>query len=127
LSAHDIWCNRPGINPDENQPGFKHSIIRPRPAGDLTWATASYDSIRGRIESDWKLAGDSFVLNVAIPANSTATVYVPAVDVGTVTESGTPVTRVEDVKFLRMERGHAVFAVGSGRYRFEAGRGGRPR
>src|SRR6185437_15970733 len=40
---------------DLSEPGFKHILIKPIPGGSLTYAKASYDSIRGRIESGWTL------------------------------------------------------------------------
>ena len=73
-----VWRELAGINPDDEQPGYKHFFIRPRPCGDLTWVKARYDSIRGPIVSDWKIADGRFQLHVEIPANTTATVYVPA-------------------------------------------------
>jgi alpha-L-rhamnosidase len=57
-------------------------------------------------------------LDVTIPANTTATIYVPAKTAAAVTESGKPVSQVESVKFLRVEKGTAVFEVGSGIYQF---------
>ena len=45
-----------GINPDPAAPGFKHFFIKPNVVGDLTSARARYDSVRGRIVSDWKTA-----------------------------------------------------------------------
>ena len=68
-------------------PGFKKIIINPQPVGDLTWVKASYDSIRGKIVSDWKRDGGKFTLNVTIPPNTTATVLVPAKSAEAVTES----------------------------------------
>jgi alpha-L-rhamnosidase len=115
-----VWRHLAGINPDESRPGFKHFTIRPRPVSGLSWATGRYDSIRGRIVSDWKTTDDSFALNVEIPANTTATVYVPARSADAVTESGVPADRAAGVKFLRMEEGAAVFEVESGRYQFLA-------
>jgi alpha-L-rhamnosidase len=44
------------------------------PVGDVTWAKASYHSIRGKIVSDWKRDGGMLTLKVTIPANTTATV-----------------------------------------------------
>ena len=69
---------------------------------------------------EWKLDGARFQLEVTIPANSTATVYVPASDVAKVTEGGKPVASATGVKFLRMEAGRAVFEVGSGSFTFVA-------
>ena len=60
------------------------------------------------------------LMEVTIPANTTATVFVPAQDAAGVTESGKPAAQAEGVKFLRMENNAAVYAVGSGTYRFQS-------
>ena len=109
-----------GIRTDPTGPGFKKIIINPQPVGDLTWAKAIYESIRGTIVSDWKRDGDKFTLNVTIPANTTATVFVPAKSAGRVMESGKPMKQSAGVKFLRQENDHAVYVVGSGDYTFES-------
>lgn len=107
-----------GINPDENAPGYRHVVMRIRPGGGLTWARGSYDSIRGPIVSDWKIDGGVLTWSVSIPANTTATVHVPASDATSVTEGAQPARDAKGVKFLREEAGAAVFEVGSGRYAF---------
>ena len=107
-----------GIRSDGN--GFKKISIAPQPVGDVTWAKASYHSIRGKIVSDWKRDGDKFTLKVTIPANTTATVFVPAKSAGDVTESGRPASQSSGVKFLREANGRAVFAVESGEYEFKS-------
>jgi len=113
-----IWRHVAGINPDDAYPGYKHFIIAPRPGAELTWAKAGYNSIHGRIASQWKLDGDTFTLEVAVPPNTTATVYVRAKDASSVTESGQPAAQAEGVKFLRAADGFAIFAVESGHYSF---------
>jgi alpha-L-rhamnosidase len=90
------------------------------PVGDVTWAKASYRSTREKIISDWKRDGGMFTLKVTIPANTTATVFVPAKSAGDVTESGKPVSQSNDVKFLREENGRAIYAIASGEYKFES-------
>jgi alpha-L-rhamnosidase len=113
-----------GINPDEEQPGYKHFIIRPQPGGGLTWANGEYDSPYGTIVSRWRWeesdapAGRAFVLEVAVPANTTATVYVPAAKSDTVTEGAEQVERAAGVEVLRREDGACVLHIGSGRYQF---------
>lgn len=109
-----------GIRPDPTAPGFKKIIIRPTPVGDLKWARASHDSMRGKIVSDWKREREKFVLDVAIPANTTATVFIPAKNATNVTEGGKPLDKASGVKFLRTENDYAVLAVESGAYRFVA-------
>ena len=66
-----------GINFDEKVPGFKHIIIKPQAGGPLTWAKGHYNSLYGNIEVEWRLENESFILNVRIPTNTTATVYLP--------------------------------------------------
>jgi alpha-L-rhamnosidase len=112
-----------GIRPDESGPGFKKIIIKPAIVGDLTWVKCSYDSVHGKIVSNWKRDGNKLTMDVTIPANTTATVYVPAKEAAEVTESGKPTGKVEGVKFLRMENDAAVYEVGSGCYQFCSGKG----
>ncbi|TAK97241.1 MAG: alpha-L-rhamnosidase, partial [Verrucomicrobia bacterium] len=109
-----------GIDGDPAGPGFKKILIHPQPVGDLTWARASYHSIRGPIESVWQRDGSRFTLKIKIPANTTATVFLPANDGQQVTESEKPVDKNETVKFLRQEKDRAVFVVGSGEYKFQS-------
>jgi len=109
-----------GIGVDPDQPGFKHIIIRPRPGGNLTQAQGSYDSIRGKISSEWTLENGTFSLLVTIPANITATIYVPTSDPQQVMESNQPVARVSDVKILRTESSTLVVQISGGNYRFTA-------
>ena len=100
-----------GIGLDPAAPGFKHIIIRPQLAGDITWARADYESLRGRIHSAWNLEAGQLVLEVEIPVGATATVFVPAVDP---VEVKAPAGAMP----LPAEPGYAVFAVGSGFYQF---------
>lgn len=98
--------------------GFKTILIDPVIRNGLTWADASFDSIHGRIATAWKRNGKKLSLKVVIPANTTATVCVPASDIATITESGNPVEKTQDVKFLKQERNKCLFEIGSGTYDF---------
>ena len=109
-----------GIRPDETGPGFKKVIIKPGVVGDLTWVKCGYDSIHGLIVSNWRREGQKLTMEVTIPVNTTATVYVPARDAAGVTESGTPAATAQAVKFLRLQDAAAIYAVGSGTYRFQS-------
>ena len=117
-----------GIQCDPDAVGFKKIVIKPTPVGDLTWVKAHYDSMYGRIVSNWKHEDSNLTMEVTIPANTTATVFVPSKDASGVTESGPstalragkPAANSEGVKFLRMENNTAIYAVGSGTYRFQS-------
>ena len=74
------------------------------------------------IVTAWKQEEGRFTLEVTVPANTTATVYVPADDPSRVTEGGRPAAGAPGVTFLRSEPGAAVYQVGSGTYRFASPR-----
>jgi alpha-L-rhamnosidase len=99
-------------------PGYKSIRIQPVICKELTWARTSYDSIRGRVSTAWNAEGGRLRLNLTIPANTTALLYLPANEAAAVTESGKPAAQAEGVKFLRKENGAAVYAVESGPYSF---------
>ena len=107
-----------GIRPAS--PGFKTILIDPLIRDGLTWATTSFDSMHGKIATAWKIEGHRLTLAAVVPANTTATVCIPASSVASITESGRPVQNAEGVKFLRQEDGKSVFEVGSGSYQFAA-------
>jgi len=109
-----------GIRPDPEQPGFKHVAIHPVPTGDLKFVKASHTSMYGKIVSHWRREKGRFFLDVTIPSNTTATVYVPAKDAPAVLESGMPAAKSKGVRFERMENGAAVFSVDSGTYAFQS-------
>ena len=107
-----------GISADA--PGFGRIVIKPQPVGSLAWAKGHYESMHGRIQSFWRRDGDRLTLEIAIPPNTTATVYVPARDAAKVTESGKSASKSPGVRFIRSENGAAVYEIGSGAYRFES-------
>ncbi|QEG02424.1 Bacterial alpha-L-rhamnosidase [Stieleria maiorica] len=112
-------------------PGFKKIIIRPNPPSrgsnamhePIDWVSASYESIRGMIRSDWKVDGGRFRLNVTIPANTAATVYLPTSDANSITEGCEALGANKHVKLLRTEDDVAILSVESGTYEFAAASG----
>ena len=107
-----------GIQPAPEAVGFNRIIIRPQTPKNLDWVRCSYNSVRGLIVSHWQRQGDKLKMDITIPPNTTATVYIPAPAAARVTESGVPATQAEGVHFLRQEGAAAVFAVSAGEYHF---------
>jgi alpha-L-rhamnosidase len=105
-----------GINPAS--PGYKTILIKPVICDGLTWAKASYDSIHGRIATYWKKNGKQLELDVTIPANTTAKVYIPTNSDAKVTESGVSLAKANGVSVIRHEPDSLVVNVGSGNYKF---------
>jgi alpha-L-rhamnosidase len=109
-----------GIQRDPEHPGFKHFILQPTPDpnGDMTWAEGYYDSMYGRINSSWRVENDCFIYKATVPANTTATVYIPTIDHEIITEDSKPMTQVKGVKFIEFKNGRAVYELQSGSYEF---------
>ncbi|MBS0029878.1 glycoside hydrolase family 78 protein [Chitinophaga sp. 22321] len=108
-----------GIGQAPGSVAFKQIVIHPRPVSDVTFARASYHAPYGLIKSDWQKRDHSFELTVEIPANTTATVYLPVGAGANVSVDGKPVSGVEAVRFIRKEGTEALYTIGSGAYHFK--------
>ena len=119
-AAIDEWFywGLAGIRPDETAPGFERIIFKPYLPPDLQWARASLRTARGVVISEWRKEGDTAHLSVTVPANSSATVHIPAEEPEQITEGGVAVAEAAGVGFLRSGNGETLFEVGSGAYRF---------
>jgi len=106
-----------GLAPAADAVGYDRVVVRPRPGGSIRWARASHQSVRGEISSSWELSEDGFALDVRVPCNARAEVWLPTNDPARVTESGRPLAEAHGVALLET-RGTIVLSVGSGDYRF---------
>jgi alpha-L-rhamnosidase len=109
-----------GIQDDPEGPGFAKIVIKPALVGDLTAVKASYRSVQGEIVSAWTHGPGGLTMNVTIPVGATALIHVPAANPGSVRESGLAAASAPGVRFVRVENGAAVYAVGSGTYAFSS-------
>ena len=67
-----------GIRPSTTtKQGYQKFIIAPQPVGDLKYVKASYETLYGTINVDWTCENGTFTLNVSVPVNTTAVVYLP--------------------------------------------------
>ncbi|GEC70957.1 alpha-rhamnosidase [Flavobacterium flevense] len=106
-----------GIVRDDNSPGFKHFILKPEPdtSRQMTFANGYYDSMYGRIESSWETKNGKYEFRFVVPANTNATVYLPALKQSDVMING----KKNGVNFLNIENKKAVFELESGEYSFK--------
>jgi len=102
-----------GIDTTISAPGFKEIVIHPHLDARMNSARAEYDSIYGKIISDWRgTPTGPFSLRVTIPANTSARVVLPAIPGGHITEDGKAVA-------VQQESGLPEVRIGSGSYDFE--------
>ena len=137
LGQIDEWfySHLAGIQPDTNAPGFAKIIIKPTIVGDVTSAQAGYNSICGMVSNFWILNGNQMTMNVTIPVNSTARIYLPLLGTSlggvTVTESNLIIWQnnaatggASGVVYDHVEtnsplQNYLVWDVGSGNYQFQ--------
>ena len=121
-----MYQNIAGIAPAS--PGFKDIIIKPVLNDSVTWCKGSYRSMYGEIKTDWKKQSGSFAIDLTVPANTKATVYIPVGNEGQPTiserdimlvENGKLITEIPYVSFVEIRDGYAVFKVSSGNYCFK--------
>jgi alpha-L-rhamnosidase len=117
-----IWYyeNLAGIKSDPDYPGFKRIIMKPEMIEGLDFVKASYQSVRGKIISEWKRKNRQFEWKITVPANTKALVYIPVRSKEEVFESKTKAISSGDLTFIKMENGRAVFETGSGTYTFKS-------
>jgi alpha-L-rhamnosidase len=112
--------NLAGIRTDKTDVGFKKIIMKPSPPDGLDFVNASYISMYGIIKSSWKKKDKNFEWSISIPANTSATVYIPANSLTDVTESGIDVSKTTGVQEVKLENGKAVVKIASGTYQFKS-------
>ena len=62
------------------EPGYSKIQLKPYPIEELDFVNCAYNSVSGRIESNWKREGNRFEWDIVIPANTTAEVCLPTAD-----------------------------------------------
>jgi hypothetical protein len=107
-----------GIHQQDNSIAFKNIGIDPQVVGNITWAKANLRSPYGLISSYWKKQNNTFELEVEIPANTSATVFLPASSISSIEEGNRGIENRNDIKFMGVEKGKVKLNVGSGIYKF---------
>nr|MBP8942947.1 hypothetical protein [Saprospiraceae bacterium] len=100
-------------------PGFKKFIVKPYiPGNDLDWVSASVNTIHGTIASSWRKKQEGLYLDIKVPSNTTAIVYLPASPGAIITEGGNQVSQTKRIRSLPSGSNESIFEVGSGSYSF---------
>lgn len=108
-----LYSSIGGIKTDTGNPGLKHFIIAPKPVARLTFCRSSYNSLYGKIRSEWKRNADGSIdVLIEIPPNTSATFVLPNGKTMLKNAAG------QNLK-VKMVNGKNVVEFGSGVYRFE--------
>jgi len=113
------WMYRVSAGIETMGPGYKHIIIQPHPAKKLTYSRASFESSYGTIGSGWEKKDGKVIIKVRIPANTSATIILPATVQDKVTEGGKPLSQNIYLKDIKLADNKLTMQAGSGEYTFE--------
>lgn len=116
-----------GIQQAENSLAFSDIIIRPAIINGLTYAEGYYHSMRGKIGSEWWKLGDDIMMEVEIPANTSARIYLPRlhhqakpeVYEGDVLLLLKQEGKNKNIRFIESNNQYLIFEVGAGKYTFK--------
>ena len=107
-----------GVNTDENEPGYKHIIIKPKLPEKLDYVYYSNKTPYGKVVSEVKKTDGRLEMNVTIPVGSHATLYIPTSRNSVVTEGGLALEAVPGIVKQGAENGFFVVKVTQGNYLF---------
>jgi alpha-L-rhamnosidase len=113
------WMYRISAGIETNSPGYKHLVIQPHPTEKLSYSKATFESSYGTVASGWERKGNRITVNVKIPANSTATIILPAGSATNVTEGGKKLADNKSFSSVKSENKKVLIETGSGNYSFE--------
>ena len=113
-----MYQNIGGIQIDPKNPGYKHIIIRPRPGGEIQHARTSFESLYGTISTNWEKREGEFHLEVDIPENTTASVWLPTEENASVKLGDQDLAAAPDVLSFQKEAEGTKVVLGSGKYVF---------
>jgi alpha-L-rhamnosidase len=110
-----------GVNTDENEPGYKHLIIKPQLPAKLDHVYYSNRTPYGKVVSEVRRSPDDnrLEMNVTVPVGSHATVYIPVSGGSSVTESGQPLESARGIEIVSLaDNGYLVVKASQGNYKF---------
>ena len=109
-----------GIAPSAEHPGFEQFTLRPFIFEELDFVEGQLETIRGTIEISWRKEKNNLLkMDVTIPPNSTAIVYLPANHQNKIREKGKNISRINEIEIVGEENGNIVAKIGSGNWSFE--------
>jgi alpha-L-rhamnosidase len=114
-----LYTKVTGLSIDPENPGYKKIIIKPYITNQWQYAKAELNSVYGKIISGWKIKNNTILMNISIPANTTAKIYFPSANKKSINVNGSSILNDKIIKFIGTEKDRAVFEVGSGNYEFE--------
>jgi alpha-L-rhamnosidase len=107
-----------GIDFDLSRPHGEQIEIHPYMMGGVASAEGSFESVLGRIASQWNCKDGECTLDVTIPVGADARVRIPSTRASTITESGKAFLHMPGVRLIRATKDTVICEIESGQYHF---------
>ena len=120
MGSIDAWFYKyiAGIRLNEEAPAYKSFVIQPNLLKNLDHATASTETIRGKVASSWKTEPGKLILEVEVPFNTSAKVFIPAAENAVIKEGNVLLKDVKEIECVGFSDGFHLLKVPSGKYKF---------
>ena len=122
MGSIDAWFYKyiAGIQIDETNPAFSAFIIKPNILAGLTKAEGKTETMRGTVSSKWNHESGKFTMEVVVPFNCKAKIFLPAEQSAEILENEIPVRNIKEVEYIGYSDGFHQLQVNSGSYNFIA-------
>ncbi|MGE5521538.1 MAG: alpha-L-rhamnosidase C-terminal domain-containing protein, partial [Candidatus Dadabacteria bacterium] len=107
-----------GIDTYADAPGYRKIKIQPHMESGINEVAANYETSYGLVGSHWKSDSNQVQMDVVIPANTRAIIYIPAKEPTLIEESNQPLRHVVELKVIGREKEYVMLESGSGKYSF---------
>ncbi|HLA58480.1 MAG TPA: alpha-L-rhamnosidase C-terminal domain-containing protein, partial [Puia sp.] len=109
-----------GLDTYEEGVGYKKIRILPHIGGNLNYASAELETGYGKLSVYWKVNNGNFSMDVEIPSNTTATIFIPASTAASISENGKALSDKKEILVKGKEGKYIELQIGSGTYHFSA-------
>lgn len=111
----DAWFYRVIAGIKSRDPGWRYVVFEPHPIGDLKYAKAYVNTIKGEVGISWERNKDFLIINISLPVNSEGEIRVPKIFDVFIVKEGDKVI-YEKKGDLEEDERHIIYKVGSGSY-----------
>lgn len=112
------WMFQHAVGIDTEEAGYRNIIIKPAISKEMDYINGSYKSINGNISSAWNWKGKEVHLNIEIPVNTTAKVYIPTAEINNIKEGNKAISKLTSITILESNDQETILEIGSGTYSF---------
>ncbi|WP_142785507.1 alpha-L-rhamnosidase [Changchengzhania lutea] len=112
------WMFQCALGIDSEDSGYRNIIIKPAISKDMGFMKGSYKSINGIISSAWDWKENTLIMDIGIPVNTKAKVFIPSNNVSTLKESNISILELHNINILEVNDKETVLKIGSGHYSF---------